>query len=179
MLLSKRTIHLVTRARSGFTLVEILIVVIILGILAAVVIPSFSNASETARASMLRDDLRTMRMQLGVFEAQHLGVAPGYPDGDTSETPTNDDFADQFTQGTNLNCDVSSPGASGYPYGPYFREMPTNPLNDKRTVQIVADNAEFPAEGDNSHGYIYQPSTLIFKADSPGQDDNGDVFFEY
>ena len=39
--------------KSGFTLIEILIVVIILGILAAIVIPQFSNASNDARKSSL------------------------------------------------------------------------------------------------------------------------------
>jgi prepilin-type N-terminal cleavage/methylation domain-containing protein len=39
--------------KSGFTLVEILIVVIILGILAAIVIPQFTNASEDARRNSM------------------------------------------------------------------------------------------------------------------------------
>jgi len=39
------------RNSRGFTLVEILIVVIILGILAAIVIPQFSSASNDARRS--------------------------------------------------------------------------------------------------------------------------------
>ena len=39
------------RAKSGFTLVEVLIVVVILGILAAVVIPQFSDASTEAKES--------------------------------------------------------------------------------------------------------------------------------
>ncbi|MCC7406490.1 MAG: prepilin-type N-terminal cleavage/methylation domain-containing protein, partial [Phycisphaeraceae bacterium] len=41
------------RRKSGFTLIEILIVVVILGILAAIVIPQFTNASETAKGSNL------------------------------------------------------------------------------------------------------------------------------
>ena len=44
---------------------------------AAVAIPRFSNASALARASMVADNLRLMRMQLEVFKAHHAGVAPG------------------------------------------------------------------------------------------------------
>ena len=47
--------------KSGFTLVEILIVVIILGILAAIVIPQFTNASQDARNSSLLSQLQTLR----------------------------------------------------------------------------------------------------------------------
>ncbi len=79
---------------AGFTLVEVLIVVVILGILGAVIIPSFSNASEIARESTLADTLRLMRTQLGVFGAQHLDVSPGYPNGDTTAAPTFDAFRD-------------------------------------------------------------------------------------
>jgi prepilin-type N-terminal cleavage/methylation domain-containing protein len=49
------------RSRKGFTLVEILIVVIILGILAAIVIPQFTQASTEARLSNLKTNLQTVR----------------------------------------------------------------------------------------------------------------------
>ena len=60
-----------TRRKSGFTLVEILIVVIILGILAAIVIPQFTNASQDARKSSLTSQLQTMRSQIALYELQH------------------------------------------------------------------------------------------------------------
>ena len=69
------------RARKGFTLVEILIVVIILGILAAIVIPQFTNASQSAKTSSLQSQLQTIRSQLELFQVQHNGK---YPDLTTS-----------------------------------------------------------------------------------------------
>ena len=123
--------------RGGFTLVEILIVVVILGIIAAIALPRFSNAATRARASMLSDDLRVIRTQLTVFKAQHRDVAPGYPDGDTSEQPTQAAFIAHMTQSSNPEGETASPGTAGYDYGPYLREVPVNPLNSKSTVQIA------------------------------------------
>ena len=57
------------RAKSGFTLVEILIVVVILGILAAIVIPSFSNASSDAKLANLKSNLQTVRCQIQLYKS--------------------------------------------------------------------------------------------------------------
>lgn len=58
------------RRNSAFTLVEILIVVVILGILAAVVIPQFVNASDEAQVGNVETQLRTLRTQVQLFRAQ-------------------------------------------------------------------------------------------------------------
>src|SRR5437868_6507714 len=63
--------HRRTRA-SGFTLVEILIVVIILGILAAIVIPQFTSASQDARKNSLTSQLQTIKAQTELARLQHL-----------------------------------------------------------------------------------------------------------
>ena len=64
--------------KKGFTLVEILIVVIILGILAAIVIPQFSQASTEARVSSLKTNLQTIRSQLELSQITYMDEDPPY-----------------------------------------------------------------------------------------------------
>jgi len=64
------------RAKSGFTLVEILIVVVILGILAAIVIPQFTDASTEAKRSSLMSNLQTIRSQIELYKIRNSDAPP-------------------------------------------------------------------------------------------------------
>ena len=163
----------------AFTLVELLIVVIVLGLLAAIVIPRFSNIGAVARQSMLADNLRITRTQMAVFRAQHFGVAPGYPACDTDNAPSQDVLIEHMTRSSDAGGDTADPGTPGYKYGPYMLELMQNPVNGKATVEIIGDGEAFPEAGDDSHGFMYKPATLTFKADSPGADEGGKPFSEY
>ncbi len=70
------------RRRSGFTLSEVLAVVVILGILAAVVVPQMSFAAEDARPTLMSATVRHIRQQIEYHVA--IGDVPlsagGYPD---------------------------------------------------------------------------------------------------
>src|SRR3954466_8236755 len=90
------------RNSRGFTLVEILIVVIILGILAAIVIPQFTNASNDARKSSVASTLQTLRGQIELFKIQHADTAP----------PTTTALAVVLTGKTNP-ADTTTTNASG------------------------------------------------------------------
>src|SRR5262245_7928139 len=61
----------------GFTLVELLIVVVVLGILAAAVIPQFTNSTDNARLSTLDTNLAEMRGAVELYYHQHNSVYPG------------------------------------------------------------------------------------------------------
>jgi len=59
--------------KRAFTLIEILIVVVILGILAAIVIPQFTDASQEAMLSSVKSQLQTLRSQIELYRVKHGG----------------------------------------------------------------------------------------------------------
>jgi general secretion pathway protein G len=55
------------RTQSGFTLIELIIVMTIISILATLAIPYFAAAIRHAREAVLREDLQTMRMAIDSY----------------------------------------------------------------------------------------------------------------
>ena len=133
--------------RTAFTLVEILIVVIILGILAAIVIPQFSEASDDARFSSMISDLQTIRSQLELYRVQH----GEYPDGATSVLWT-----------AQLTGQTAMDGTPGTDYGPYLQVFPTNPFNDSSDVLIDDGSGSAGAANPDTIGWYFDSSTGKF-----------------
>ena len=134
--------------KGGFTLVEILVVVVLLGILAAIIVPRFTNAGEEARTSALLTDLRRLRSQIELYKCQHNDKLPAA----TGETA--DDFLRRMTTKTDVD------GNAGNDFGPYLPIMPVNPFNNRSTVRI--DGA---AAGSNTEGWRFDTTTGAFQAD--------------
>src|SRR5689334_10229624 len=132
-------------AARGFTLVEILIVIVILGILAAIVVPQFSNASQNSREVTLRDTLRFMRSQIEVFKAQHRDVPPGHPGGNIGTPPLEAALLDHLLKYTDEFCGVSDVQTPLARFGPYLSKMPPNPISGLTSVKMVANGSALPA----------------------------------
>ena len=69
------------KQRKGFTLVELVIVIAILGILAAYAVPKYQGLVEEARSAEARAQLGTVRSALGIYYAKNHGVYPNTIDG--------------------------------------------------------------------------------------------------
>lgn len=60
-----------TRERSGFTLIEMLIVVVVIGLLAAIAIPRFNSVRERSFLSAVRSDLENMALAQAVYHSDN------------------------------------------------------------------------------------------------------------
>jgi type II secretory pathway pseudopilin PulG len=165
-------------SRRAFTVVEILIVVVAIGILGMVVIPQFTRASQQSKQNQLKDVIQYLRTQVAVFKAQHQDVPPGYPQGNPELSPSPDDFIGQMTHSSDVNCNYSGPGGQTFAYGPYLAAMPVNPVNGKSTVEVIGNNQGIPV-ADGSTGWIYKPQTQEVIANVVGKDDSGASYATY
>lgn len=146
------------RTNRGFTLVEILIVVIILGILAAIVIPQFTNASGDARNSSLRSQLKTLRGQISLYKVQHSDNPPA-----VTSMWTHMLFPSNTTGTTNATANAT------FPFGPYMQQTPTNPLNGRTGVSTTAT--------DTNAGWFYTVNGTQFTLQA--RDLNGNAITTY
>ena len=142
-----------TRKNKGFTLVEILIVVIILGILAAIVIPQFTTASEDARRSALASDLQSLRSQIELYKIQHHDRGPNIA-ADGTEDADADNFVSRMTGATDEWGAIDADGGKG----PYMQEFPSNPFADTDVQQTVSLADDKPADG-TAAGWWYDTDT--------------------
>ena len=67
--------------KRGFTLIELVIVIAILGILALYAVPKYQGLIEEARSSEARAQLGTVRSAMGIYYAKNHGVYPATLDG--------------------------------------------------------------------------------------------------
>mgnify|MGYP001600413709 CR=1 FL=1 len=163
----------------AFTLIEILIVVVLLAILAAIVLPSMSKGTVMAKESALASELSLLRRFTVLYESQHLEVPPGYPNGDTAAAPTEQTFRDQATLSSNANGQTAAIGTPGFKYGPYLSKIPRNPFNDLDTILILGNGQAFPAVPDGVHGWICKPETGEIRACNTGTNSAGTSYYDY
>ena len=122
--------------KSGFTLVEILIVVVILGILAAIVVPQFTNASNEAIKGALQTQLQTINSQVELFRVRNQGAYP--------------DFA-----GTGWDDLTTSE---------YLKELPLNGYTGQSDIIAGAASEAAAMDRDSDNGWTYDANYTVWAA---------------
>ncbi len=124
------------RKRTGFTLVELLIVVVILAILAATIVPQFSDLTGDAKDSTGMIILKTLRQQIEYYKAQHDGL---FPDAALA----------------NLLIKTDASGAAGTEFGPYLQKIPNNPFTNGNKVTATTSDPPAAASAASDRGWLY------------------------
>jgi len=96
--------------RKGFTLIELMIVVVILGLLATMVMPKILSKPDQARQTKAAVDIRSIQQALALFKT------------DTGRFPTTAE---------GLQALVTNPGLKGYGPDAYLERVPTDPWGNK------------------------------------------------
>ena len=153
-----------------------MIVVAVLGILAAIALPTFQGHVTEARQATAKDNLRTLRIAIERYAAQHNGVPPGYLAGVLLP-----DFMipNQFLYYTSLQGEAAGTRSTDFPYGPYLSKMPRNSFNDKTTLRVIGDADPLPESADGSYGWLYKPAEKEIRLDWPGTDTKDVRYYDY
>ncbi len=123
------------RVRRAFTLVEILIVVVILGILAAIVVPQFAGATGEAAAGTTNHELEKLRRALDVYQARWSGALPPIGEGDGTWGPL-----------------VGSGGE-------YLKAAPRNPYVGGPNGRVIVIAGEPDSAFQSDYGWIFDQAT--------------------
>ncbi len=139
------------RNQDGFTLVELLIVVIILAILAAIIVPQFSATTDDAKQSAYDSNLANIRSAIDLYRQQHsaypgaaasTGTCPAGMTNQTGLANSEEAFLAQlrfYTNSAGVACNGTD---SDFKYGPYLKDdLPVNPLGDPGIATVDVGNA--------------------------------------
>jgi prepilin-type N-terminal cleavage/methylation domain-containing protein len=172
--------------RSGFTLVELLIVVIILAILAAIVIPQFSSATVDAQESALDANAHAMRAAIDLYRVQHNGKYPGavaatgatctVGTAGTGAINTAQAVIDQLTKFSSASGTTCSGADPTTLLGPYLRKgVPAEPITNSATISVATAGTPL-APSAATGGWAYDVKTGQLVMNSNATDSKGAAY---
>lgn len=187
---------IVKNSQKGFTLVELLIVVIILAILAAIVVPQFASTTDDAKVSSLDSTLASMRSAISLYKQQHTaypgelvssggGAACTTPGGAIGTGAVNSEaaFLDQLAYYSNAaGATCTSRGANNeFPFGPYIqkREIPTNAVTNDDTLVISTAGLLGMTTASTNLGWKYDTVSGQFIANDATLDADGVEYYKH
>jgi prepilin-type N-terminal cleavage/methylation domain-containing protein len=150
-----------TELRRGFTLVEVLIVVVIMAVLAGVVIPQFSASTDDARKATAEFNVSSLRSVMETYKAHHRGLLPAH------DAPAK--TLSGLTRKTLADGTLDAEGA----YGPYLLEIPENSFTGKTDVALTtkASLSRSDVTAGSAGGWLYNATTgHLFLDSDPGYD---------
>lgn len=167
----------------GFTLVELLIVVIILAILAAIVVPQFSSATADAKLAALDSSLTNVRSAIDLYYQQHGkypsavaatgATCPSSGTAGAGAIDTAQAFLDQLSMYTNASGQACSTSDDTFKYGPYLKKsaLAKNPFTDTDALVVVTAGNLAMVGGGTTGGWRFDNKTGKFIADHTSYDD--------
>ena len=170
----------VLKNQSGFTLIEMLIVVIILGILAMIIIPQISVSTEDAKLKALQTNLNTMRNAVELYYHQHNQTYPGAvttadPPVVTTAATAVAAFTDQLTRYTKASGATSVSKTGEFIYGPYIKmaSLPKNPFTENNDLACdITETSVIVRTASGTEAWKFYVKTGVFIAnDSADHDD--------
>jgi type II secretion system protein G len=161
------------RSEQGFTLVELLIVVIILAILAAIVVPQFVASTDDAKVAALDSNLRNIRSAVALYNQQH-GEYPAANGDGTAAANTEAAFISQLTTFTDEDGQSSATKVGAFIYGPYLTRssMPPDPIVNVATVEVGNAGTLPLTSAVTTGGWKFDTVTGQFIANHSGYDDH-------
>ena len=169
-----------SRKNRAFSLVELVMVIVILGIIAAIAIPRISSGSRNAGESTLRANLTDLRNAIDWYYSEHHNKFPGQVGDGINTDDSEAAFINQLTMYSDANGTVSPNKDPLFPFGPYVRgSFPTLPVGvnkGKATVNIVSRAGQLTATPGDGKGWVYNTKTGEIIANANDTANDGTTF---